>query len=91
MLVTSNFSFSHSVFKRHVLQTRKNQGLFGKGLSKQHNFTLIQIKSSSYNLKVDQMTKFVLDWLENSILSFSTVFESVPAQGQLKSGLHVNV
>ena len=30
--LTSNFSFSHSVFKRLVLQTRKNQGLFGKGL-----------------------------------------------------------
>ena len=29
-LVTSNFSFFHSVFKK--LQTRKNQGLFGKGL-----------------------------------------------------------
>ena len=29
---TSNFSFSHSVFKRLVLQTRKNLGLFGKGL-----------------------------------------------------------
>ena len=28
----SNFYFSHSVFKRLVLQTRKNQGLFGKGL-----------------------------------------------------------
>ena len=28
--VTSNFSFSHSVFKRLVLQTRKNQGLFAK-------------------------------------------------------------
>ena len=27
------FSFSHSVFKRFVLQTCKNQGLFGKGLS----------------------------------------------------------
>ena len=27
----SNFSFSHSVFKRLVLQARKNQGLFGKG------------------------------------------------------------
>ena len=27
----SNFSFSHSVFKRVVLRTRKNQGLFGKG------------------------------------------------------------
>ena len=29
---TSNFSFSHSVFKRLVLQPHKNQGLFGKGL-----------------------------------------------------------
>ena len=32
LLVTSNFFFSHSVFKRLVWQTRKNQGLFGKGL-----------------------------------------------------------
>ena len=30
--VTSNFFFSHSVFKRLVLQTCKNQGLFGKVL-----------------------------------------------------------
>ena len=29
----SNFSFSHSVFKRLILQTRKNQGLFGKVLT----------------------------------------------------------
>ena len=34
LLVTSNFSFSCSVFKRLVMQTHKNQGLFGKGLSK---------------------------------------------------------
>ena len=27
------FSFSHNVFKSLVLQTRKNQGLFGKGLT----------------------------------------------------------
>ena len=27
------FSFSHSVFKRLVLQTRENQGLFGKGIN----------------------------------------------------------
>ena len=33
LLVTSNFSFSRSVFKRLVLETRKNQGLFGKELS----------------------------------------------------------
>ena len=32
LLTTSNFSFSHIVFKGLVLQTRKNQGLFGKGL-----------------------------------------------------------
>ena len=31
LLVMSNFSFSHSVFKSLSLQTRKNQGLFGKG------------------------------------------------------------
>ena len=30
---TSNFSFSHSVLKKLLLQTRKNQGLFGKGLT----------------------------------------------------------
>ena len=33
LLITSNFSFSHSVFKRLVLQTSKNQGMFGKGLN----------------------------------------------------------
>ena len=32
LLVMSNFSFSHSVFKRLVLQTHKNKGLFWKGL-----------------------------------------------------------
>ena len=31
-LVTSNFSFSHSVFKSLLLETRKNQGLFDKQL-----------------------------------------------------------
>ena len=34
LLVTSNFSFSHSVFKRPVRQTSENKGLFGKGLIK---------------------------------------------------------
>ena len=35
LLITSNF-FSQSVFKRHFLQTRKNQGLFGNGLTEIH-------------------------------------------------------
>ena len=34
LLVTSNFSFSISVFKKLVLQTHKNHGLFGNGLGK---------------------------------------------------------
>ena len=32
LLVTSNFFFSHCVFKRLVHQTHEKQGLFGKGL-----------------------------------------------------------
>ena len=31
LLGTSNFSVSYCVFKRLVLQKRKNKGLFGKG------------------------------------------------------------
>ena len=33
LLITSKFSFSHSVFKRPVLHTRKNKSLFGRGLN----------------------------------------------------------
>ena len=43
LLVMSNFSFSHNVFKRLVLQTHKNQGLFGKGLKFHVCITLIDI------------------------------------------------
>ena len=32
LLIMRNFSLSHGVFKRLVLQTRKNRGLFGKWL-----------------------------------------------------------
>ena len=43
-----NFSFSHSVFKRLVLQTCKNQGLFGKGL--RHGFSeWLQLGENSYS------------------------------------------
>ena len=37
IVVTSNFSFSYNVFKRLVLETRKSQGLFGKGLKLKSN------------------------------------------------------
>ena len=34
LLVTSNFSFFHSVLKSLIMQTSKNEGLFRKGLKK---------------------------------------------------------
>ena len=42
LLVMSNFSFSHGVFKRLELHTRKNQGLFGKGLIKKEMRNVFQ-------------------------------------------------
>ena len=54
LLVTSNFSFSRCVFKRLVLQTRKNQGLFGKGL-----IVTFQL-SSAYSLNLGQSQDGVL-------------------------------
>ena len=36
LLITSNFSFSHSVFKRIVSKGRQKVSLFGKGLSLYH-------------------------------------------------------
>ena len=41
LLVTSNFSFPRIVFKRLVMQTCKNQGLFGKGLTFRHAMKMI--------------------------------------------------
>ena len=51
LLVTSNLSFSHDVFKILLMQTRKNQGLFGKGLRnhlrRHHLFLLLPRPGSS--------------------------------------------
>ena len=52
MLVTSNFSFSYSVFKRLVLQTGKNHGLFGKGLKKM--FLTFHESTSCFNDLIEQ-------------------------------------
>ena len=42
LLITSNFFFSQSVFKRLVLQTHENQGLFGEMVNKVLFETFIQ-------------------------------------------------
>ena len=66
LLVTNNFSFSLSVFKRLLVKTRKNQGLFGKRLnnicilSKNENLTL-QIFATKFSiLDIRQLVFFAL-------------------------------
>ena len=54
LLVTSNFSFSHSVFKRPVLQTGKNQGLFEKG------FTIYHTILTSHDFEKEPFENIVL-------------------------------
>ena len=70
LLVTSNFSFSRSVFKRPVLQTCKNQGLFGKGLtlSQMTNFRLFQTQSLQTTiLNLMKIAESSLKRVENTV------------------------
>ena len=46
LLVTSNFSFSHSVFYRSQQQTCNKQGLFGKGLIPQQQINIQYSKTT---------------------------------------------
>ena len=62
LLVTSNFSFAHVVFERLVLQTRKNQGLSGKGLnklslSKPTNVVFLLLHNCAVCIKIDDVLK----------------------------------
>ena len=50
LLVMSNFSFSHSVFKRLGLQTCKHQGLFGKELTFYQTTKLCACQDQQINL-----------------------------------------
>ena len=70
LLIMSNFSFSHSVFKRLVLQTRKHKGLFGKGLRalqlKQiQRTTILKTFSDDKDIPAAQMTKCLFERLED--------------------------
>ena len=57
LLVTSNFSFSFVVFKKLLLQTRKNKGLFEKELK----------AFADDKLKVFQIMIFAFDGVENIV------------------------
>ena len=71
-----NFSFSHSVFNRLLLQTRKNQGLFRKGLKISISY-LHQVTTLSY--KILRNTHLI----ERSLASFSTSTMNSPAEGRV--------
>ena len=80
-LITSSFSFSHSVFKRLVLQTRKHKGLFGKGQ--------ILVNLTENSKFVSEMSETLWEkekMLVTSIFFISfNVFFRVPSQAHYKS------
>ena len=65
------FSFSHSVFKRPVLQTHKNQGLFGKGLIT--TFQLLSATSLNLGLSQSGVLRNGLTLLNDKILDQSVL------------------
>ena len=70
LLITSNFSFSpHSDFKRLVMQTCKNQGLFGKGLTlfQMTNFGIFQTQFADDNFKFREYGRKFYKWVENTV------------------------
>ena len=82
LLVMSNFSFSHSVFKRPVLLTRKNQSLFGKVLRKlpesmvrckgRHDITEMLLKMALNTIQSISLTGCLLWWLLPQLQSIYT-------------------
>ena len=82
LLITSNFFFSHSGFRRLVLQTHKNQGLFGKGLIlyqtpfgftpviKQLLITFLENEKPEFFFELGQVKDFVKSLLLNTHLLF---------------------
>ena len=65
----SNFSFPHTVFKSFILQTHKNQGLFGKGsrvkLARIQTSQLIKLKMCNvWDVKVEKISNltYIIDF-----------------------------
>ena len=89
LLITSNFSFSRSVFKTLVRQTRKNLGLFGKGLK--HLQTIMSEALKCLNL---HSTEWKTLWekekmLVTSMFSFSNTFYNAFKKAFLLGSLKV--
>ena len=86
LLITSNFSFSHSVFKRLVLQTLKNKGLFEKGLLLFFNIIPV-ITQWPVQLHVSMLTwRSLLPVLHTIFFSNFWLFSHITIVGTLDSG-----
>ena len=70
LLVTSNFSFSHSVFKRLVSQGHQNGSLYGNGLTLPNDKILDMTKLKAYADDKFSFTSIMfslLDRVENTV------------------------
>ena len=75
LLVTSNFSFSHSVFNSLVLQTCENQGLFGKRLTLPNDKILDWTKLKALaDDKINMIEKMKTLWEKEKMLVTSIYF-----------------
>ena len=76
---TSNFSFFHSVFRRIILQTRKNKVLFGKGLIQRSRVRLLSHDAVYNDPESRSGQNTLLEVGENDpfTTAFSTVLETV--------------
>ena len=74
LLVTSNFSFSHSIFRRLILQTPNNQGLFGKGLIRKVLKTYLENGENSSNQHFLIMLFILLEAIKPNSNRIFTIF-----------------
>ena len=103
LLVMRNFSFSLSIFQSLVMQTHKNQGLFGKGLinSVPNDKFLDWSKLKAFadnKINATLRQKLLLGWVDNIVgkgenaaqqhfLLFLQWFEKALYLGSLKVGI----
>ena len=72
LLVMSNFSFSHSVFKRLLMQTLQNQGLFGKEVRR----LPLELLSVTYQYCWNNLNTTLVTWLLTSIVPVQNAFNN---------------
>ena len=83
MLVTSIFSFSHNVLKKHFSQDRQKSGWCGKGITLYKAMILEWSKFEAFapnNINVNQKLKFALECAENIVgKGQNTILPAIPS------------